>query len=227
MCNNNNSSILDTLFSGMIIGGFIFFVAITLPILPYVEFIARGIYYIFTPNSPFGKIFFVLFILFIGFILYDRSKKILSQRFKNKEALYMFLYGQSFLLMSILSFFTLSFVAEAFISFISWGISEPKETALVLVAMTGCLLLYFSYKQEFNTKVVMAKQNMPKFEPKSVTYQTLICEAEEYLQGKIVERNLATAERLLYKAKELGGDDAKNEVQLIVKRYGLVADVLK
>ena len=73
----------------------------------------------------------------------------------------------------------------------------------------------------------MAKQNMPKIEPKSVTYKTLICEAEEYLQGKMVERNLATAERLLYRAKELGGDEAKNEVQLVVKRYGLVADILK
>lgn len=227
MCNNNNGSIIDTIFAGMIMGGFFLLFAVALPILPYLEFIGVGLYYIFTPNSPFGKLIFILSVLFIGIVLYELSFKVAGKKFKNRQSMFLFLYGQSFIVISILAYFTISVVSEAFISFISWGLSEPKETALVLVAMTGCLLLYLSYKQELETRVMIVKQNRSEIQQKPVTYQTLISDAKEYLTGEKVERNLATAERLLYKAKQLGGDDATKEVQLVIKKYGIVGDILK
>jgi hypothetical protein len=43
MCSNNNGSIIDTIFAGMIIGGFFLLFAVALPILPYLEFIGVGL----------------------------------------------------------------------------------------------------------------------------------------------------------------------------------------
>jgi len=224
---NSNGSFVDAAIAGVVFGVVIITIALALPILPYLEFIGRTIYAISTPESPFGKIVFWLWFGFIGYWLYEKVNAVARSKFKNIESMYIFLYGQSFLFMAILWGFHFSFVAEMFVSFISWGIAESEEIAVWIIALIGGTLLFLSYKLEVTTRAEILKNTTPKEQLKPITYQTLISDAKEYLTGEKVERNLATAERLLYKAKQLGGDDATKEVQLLIKKYGLVADILK
>lgn len=140
-CNNGNSWIENAFLMAMVIL-FLTYVFLAIPILPYLDIVLKLILFIHTPDSFGGYLITGLILIFAGFFMLEAAKEIGRWKFNNTVAMYLFLYGQGLLMISLLySADSIFYISKVLVAFVSAMFNEQPESVKHYFTIAGIILV--------------------------------------------------------------------------------------